>query len=65
VHQLFIDFETDYDLVNREDLFNFPLEFVIPTKLVRLNKMHLNKISNEVYVVNYSFETFPIENGLK
>jgi hypothetical protein len=42
VHQLFIDFKKAYDSVKREVLYNILLEFFIPKKLVRLNKMCLN-----------------------
>ena len=38
VHQLFIDFKKAYDSVRREVLYNNPIEFGIPMKLVRLLK---------------------------
>jgi len=44
IHQLFIDFEKNYDSVRREVLCNILIEFAIPMKLVRLIKMCLNKI---------------------
>jgi hypothetical protein len=43
VHQLFIDFKGAYDSAKREVLYNILLEFGIPKKLVRLNKMCLMK----------------------
>jgi hypothetical protein len=38
VHQLFIEFKKAYDLVRSEILYNIPIEFVIPMKLLRTNK---------------------------
>jgi len=37
-HHLFIGFKKTYDSVRREVLYNIPIEFGIPTKLVRLIK---------------------------
>jgi len=45
VHQLFIDFKKAHDSVRREVLYNILIEFGIPTKLVRLIKMCLTKMS--------------------
>jgi hypothetical protein len=42
VHQLFIDFKKAYDSVRREVLYNIPIEFALPMKLVRLTKICLN-----------------------
>jgi len=39
VHQLFIDFKNAYDPVRWEVLYNILIEFVIPTKLVRLEEL--------------------------
>jgi hypothetical protein len=50
VHQLFIDFKKAYDSVRREDLYNTPIEFGVPMKLVRLIKMHLNEIYSKVHI---------------
>jgi len=47
VHQLFIHFKTDFDLVMREVLFNIPIEFGTPIKLVRLIKMCLNETNTD------------------
>jgi hypothetical protein len=38
VHQLFIDFKKACDSVRREVLYNIPIEFGVPMKLVRLIK---------------------------
>jgi hypothetical protein len=65
VHQLFIDFKKVYDSVKREVLYNILLEFVIPKKSVRVIKMCLNEICNNVHVGKYLSDTFPIQNGLK
>jgi hypothetical protein len=60
VHQLFIDFKKAYDSVRREVLYNIFIEFGVPMKLVKLNKMCLN----ETYSKPLS-DSFPIQNGLK
>jgi hypothetical protein len=39
VNQLLTDLKTAYDLVKGEALYSILLEFDVPTKLVRLNKM--------------------------
>jgi hypothetical protein len=39
VHQLSVDFQKAYDSVKREVLYNIPIEFGVPMKLVRLIKM--------------------------
>jgi hypothetical protein len=43
VHQLFIDFKKAYESLKREDLYNIFIEFGVPMKLLRLNKMCLNE----------------------
>ena len=49
-HQLFIDFKKAYDSVRREALYNIPIEFGIPKKLVRLIKMCLTETYRRVGV---------------
>jgi hypothetical protein len=65
VHQLFVDFKKAYDSVKREVLYNIPLEFDIPKKLVRLIKMCLNETHRKVRVGKILSDKFPIQNGLK
>jgi hypothetical protein len=50
VHQLFIDFKKAYDSIKGEVLYNIPLEFWIPEKLVRLIKMCLNETYSKVRI---------------
>jgi hypothetical protein len=50
VIQLFIDFKKAYDSVRREVLYNIPIEFGVPMKLVRLNKMCLNETYSKVCI---------------
>jgi hypothetical protein len=64
VHQLFIDFKTAYDSVKTEVLYNIPLEFGIPNKLVRIIKMCLNGIYRKVGVGKLLSDKCPIRNGL-
>jgi hypothetical protein len=65
VHQLFIDCKKAYDSVKREVLYNIPLEFGIPKKLVRLIKMCLNETYSKVRVGKHLSDKFPVQNGLK
>jgi hypothetical protein len=65
VHQLFIDFKKAYDSIKREVLYNIPLEFGIPKKLVRLIKMCLNETYSKARMGKLLSDTFSIQNGLK
>jgi hypothetical protein len=65
VHQLFIDFKKAYDSVRREVLYNILIEFLIPLKLVRLIKMHLNETYSKVHIGKDLSDSFAIQNGLK
>jgi sorting nexin-29 len=65
VYQLFIDFKKAYDSVRREVLYNILIEFGVPMKLVRLNKMCLSETCSEVRIGKHLSESFPIQNGLK
>jgi len=65
VHQLFIDLKKPYDSVRRDVLFNIPIQFVIPTKLVRLLKMCLTETNSRVRVGKNLSDIFPIRNGSK
>jgi hypothetical protein len=65
VHQLFIDFRKAYDWIKREVLYNILLEFGVPKKLVRLNKMCVNETYSKVHIGKLLSDKFPIQNGLK
>jgi hypothetical protein len=65
VHQLFIDFKKAFDSVRREALYNIPIKFGIPKKLVRLIKMCLAETYSRVRAGKNLSEMFPIRNGLK
>jgi hypothetical protein len=58
VHQLFIDFKKAYDSVKREVLYNIPLEFGIPMKLVR--PMQLIETYSKVHIGKHLSDTYPI-----
>jgi hypothetical protein len=64
VHQLFIEFKKAYNSVRREVLYNIPVEFGIPRKLVGLIKMCLNETYSRVRIGKNLYK-FTIENGLK
>jgi hypothetical protein len=57
VHQLFIDFKKNYNLVKREVLYNI--------LLLRLIKICLNETYSKVRVGKLLCDKFPIQNGLK
>jgi hypothetical protein len=65
VLKIFIDFKKAYDSVRREVLYNILIEFGVSMKLSRLIKMCLNKTYSKVRIGNHSFDSFPIQNGLK
>ena len=65
VHQLFIDFKKAYDSVRMEVLYNIPMEFGIPMKLIKLIKMCLNETYGRVWAGKHLSDMFPIRNGLK
>jgi len=46
-------------------LYNILSEFGIPTKLIRLIKMCLNKMYSTIWVGKHLSDMFPIRNGLK
>jgi hypothetical protein len=65
MHQLFTDFRKAYDSIKREVLYNILLEFGIPKKLVRINKVCLNETYSKVRVGTRLSDKFPIQNGLE
>jgi hypothetical protein len=64
-YQLFIDFKKAYDSARREVLYNIPIEFDIPMKLVKLIKMCLTEMYSRVWIGKNLSDRFPIRNGLK
>ena len=65
VHQLFIDLKKAYDSFMREVLYNIPIKFGIPMKLVSLIKMCLNEIYSSVREGKHLSDMFLIKNCLK
>jgi hypothetical protein len=64
-HQLPIDFMKAYDLVKGKVLYNIPIEFGVPMKLVSLIKMCLNETYSKVCIGKHLSDSFPTQNGLK
>ena len=64
-HNLFIDFKTAYDKVNRNQLCKAMLEFGIPPKLVRLTQATMEGPTAKVKAQNELPESFHIRNGLR
>ena len=54
-----------YNILRREILYKFLIEFGIPRKLVRLIKMSLTETYSRVQVGKNVSDRFPIGNGLK
>jgi hypothetical protein len=65
VHQLFIDFKKACDLIRREVLYNFLIEFGIPMEMVRLINLCLSETCSRVWVGKNLSDVFPTRNGLK
>jgi hypothetical protein len=61
VCQLFIDFKKAYDSVRREVSYNILTEFGVPMKVVRLIKMCLDEICNNVCIGKQVPNNFPIK----
>jgi len=51
-HNLFIDFKTAYDKVNRNQLCKAMLEFGVPPKLVRLTQATMEGTTARVEMLN-------------
>jgi hypothetical protein len=64
VFQLFIDFKSANDSFRRKLLYNIPIEFLIPMKLIRL-KMCLNETYIRVQVGKRLSDKFPIKKGVE
>jgi hypothetical protein len=65
MHQLIIDFKKTYDSVRRGILCNILIEFLVPTKPVRLIKMCLSEKYSKVRIGKYLSDSFTVQNGLK
>jgi hypothetical protein len=59
-----MDFKNVYDSIRREVLYIL-IEFGVPMKLARLNKMCLNETLSKAYIGERLSGNFPIQNGLK
>jgi hypothetical protein len=53
-----------YDSVRRDVLYNILIEFRVPSKLVKLIKMCLNKTYSKVGMCKYLYDSFPIQDDL-
>jgi hypothetical protein len=60
VHQSFIDFKKAYDSLRREVLYNIPIEFGAPMKLLKLIKICLNETYSKVCIGKHLSDKFPL-----
>lgn len=65
VYQLFIDFKQAYDSVERESLLSTMLDLGIPTKLVRLTKVALDKSRSIIKIQGDLGTEFEVKWGLR
>jgi hypothetical protein len=66
VHQLFIEFETEYDSVKREGMYSILTGYNRPVKKVNLIKMYLNETYSNVRIGKKNVcDAFPIPNDPK
>jgi hypothetical protein len=56
VHQLFIDSKKAYDSATREVLYNILIEFGVPMKLMRVNKMYWNETYGKVCIGKHLYD---------
>jgi hypothetical protein len=59
VRQVFVDFKRAYESVRREEFCNILIEFGVPMKLVKLNKLCLNETYSKVRIGKYLSDNFP------
>jgi hypothetical protein len=59
------DFKKPYNSVTREVLYNIPIAFCEPMKLVRLIKMPLSETYSKVCIGKHLSDTFHIQNVSK
>jgi hypothetical protein len=65
IHQLCIDYKKAYDNFNRDQLIEIIKEFGIPSKLVRLVKMTLEKMNNKLKIQGKMSPSFEMVVGLR
>lgn len=65
VHQLYVDFETAYDSIDRKYLYETLDELGIPRKLTRLVKMTLDLSSCKIKAQNELSKEFRVNRGLR
>jgi hypothetical protein len=60
IHQIYIDYKYIYDSISRDQLIEIMKEFGVPSNLVGLVKMTLERATNEVEIKgkrSHGFET--------
>jgi hypothetical protein len=65
IHHLYIDYKQAYDSINRDQLIEIIKEFGIPSKVVRLVKMTLEKTNNKVKIQGKMSPSFEMVIGLR
>jgi hypothetical protein len=65
IHHLYIDYKQAYVSINRDQLIEILKEFGIPSKLVRLVNMTLEKMNNKVRIQGKMSPSFEMVVGLR
>jgi len=61
----YLCFKKVYYSVRREVLYDIPIDFVIPMKVLRLIKVYLKEAYGRIRVGKYLSDKFPVKNCLK
>jgi hypothetical protein len=65
IHQHFLDFKSAYDRIDREQMYVAMNELNIPEKLIRLVKMIMSVMQNEIKIRSKLLAPFLIHKGVQ
>jgi len=64
IHQLFLDFKSAFDSIDREQMYVAVNEVNIPEKLIRLVKMIMSDMQNQIKIYSNLSPSFIIDKGV-